>query len=122
MANRRLGGIIAVKADGVQFRAKGAWDYNLGEPQKKMIAGSDGVHGFSEKPQVPFIEGAFSDSDEVDMKAVRAIRDATITLTLANGKIISLNEAIEASEGNVNTEEGEAEVRFEGTKANEIPA
>ena len=122
MANRRIGGTIFVKVDGMQLQAKGSWSYNLGESKKEMIVGADGVHGFKEMPQKPFIEGNITDSDELDMAALRRTRDATVVLQLANGKTISIEEAIEASDGNVSTEEGEAEVRFEGFRATEITA
>lgn len=122
MANRRIGGTIFVKVDGQQLQAKGSWTYNLGEAKKEMIVGADSVHGFKEMPQVPFIEGQITDSDQVDMAALRRTRDATVVLSLANGKVISLEEAVESSDGNVTTEEGEAEVRFEGFRATEIGA
>ena len=46
--------------------------------------------------------------------------DETIVLELANGKVISLNNAWFAGDGNFSTEEGELEARFEGLTADEI--
>ena len=119
-SNRRIGGIIFVKADGQQFRAKGSWSYNLGKPKREMIAGSDSIHGFKEMPQVPFVEGVITDSDDLNVESVLLIRDATITLELANGKVIVLREACFAGDGNISTEEGEIEARFEGIEAEEV--
>lgn len=57
----RVGGIIFIKANGTQYRAKGNFTYNLGRLKKEKVVGSDGVHGTKVVPQVPFIEGAITD-------------------------------------------------------------
>ena len=123
MANSRIGGIIQFKIDGELFLAKGNFTYNLGVPKKEMIVGADGVHGFKETPQVSFIEGAITDTDEVDLEnQILKVRDATITLELANGKLVTVEEAVYAGEGNVTSEEGEISVRFEGKRGREHSA
>ena len=116
----RIGGKIFVKANGQQYRAKGSWTYNLGADKREGVVGSDAVHGYKETPQIPFIEGSITDSKDLSMEALLATKDATITLELANGKIISLSDAWFAGDGNVSTEEGELEARFEGLNAEEI--
>jgi len=116
----RLGGILELKVNGTQYLAKGEFEYNLGIPKKEYIIGADGSHGYKEMPQVAYISGAVTDSPDFSMTELRRLRDATIVLRLANGKVISLEEAIESSDGSVKSEEGEAEVRFEGSKATEI--
>lgn len=118
--NNRIGGIIFVKADGELFRAKGSWTYNKGAGMREGIAGSDSVHGYKELPQVPFIEGVITDHNDVDLDALLNIKDATITLELANDKIFVLRQAWFAGEGSVTTEEGEIEARFEGMDAEEV--
>lgn len=120
MPNRRVGGIIFFKVDGELFQAKGEFTYNLGLPKRESVLGQDANHGFKELPQVPFIEGTITDSDELDLEAFLLIRDATCTLELANGKIIVLREAFYAGDGNVTSSEGEIEVRFEGIKGEEV--
>lgn len=122
MANKRIGGIIFFKVDGAQFSAKGEFSYNLGVPKKTMVAGSDSIHGFKEEPQVPYIEGAVTDNDELDLAALQSVRDATVTLQLANGKVVVLEFAVYASDGVVTTSEGQIEARFEGLRASEIAA
>lgn len=120
MATNRIGGIIFFKIDGAQFRAKGSWTYNLGVPKKTMQAGSDNIHGYTEQPQVPFIEGTITDRSELDLQALQEAVDVSCTLELANDKVISLKNAVWASEGNVTTEMGEIECRMEGLSAQEI--
>jgi hypothetical protein len=87
-----------------------------------MVAGSDSIHGFKEEPQVPYIEGAVTDNDELDLAALQSVRDATVTLQLANGKVVVLEFAVYASDGVVTTSEGQIEARFEGLRASEIAA
>lgn len=113
-------GIIYVKVDGGSYDAKGNFQYNLGKPKREAIVGSDGVHGYKETPQVPFIEGEFTDSKDVSLEKLVGIKDATVTLELANGKVIVLRQGWYASEGTGNTDEGNIGVRFEGMSAEEI--
>lgn len=120
MATNRRGGIIFLKVNSTQYSAKGNFTYNLGIPKREAIVGSDEVHGYKETPQVPFIEGEITDKDDLDLAALLAAKDATVTLELANGKVIALREAWFASEGTGNTEEGNIGVRFEGMSAEEI--
>lgn len=122
MANRRVGGILFLKVDGEQFQAKGSFTYNLGAAKRSAVVGVDAVHGFSELPQTPFIEGAITDSDDLNLETLINVRDATVTIELANGKIIALREAWYASEGDVTSEEGEISARFEGITAEEVAA
>jgi len=116
----RIGGIISLKIDGESYRAKGNFTYSLGANKKEMVVGADGIHGYKELPQVPYIEGEITDSAEISMQALRNIVNATVTLDLANGKLISLRNAVEASDGVGNTEEGNQSIRFEGMSAEEI--
>lgn len=116
----RVGGIIFIKVDGGQLRAKGEFEYNIGQGKREAVVGSDGVHGYKEDPQVPFIQGAITDEASLDLKAVLNTKDATVTVDLANGKTIVLKDAWYAEEGTVKTGEGEIPVRFEGLDAEEI--
>jgi len=118
--NRRVGGIILFKIDGELFQAKGEFTYNLGVAKREGVVGQDQVHGFKEMPQIPFIEGSITDSDELDLESFLNLRDVTCTLELANGKVVVLRDAWFAGDGNVTTSEGEIEVRFEGLRAEEV--
>ena len=91
----RIGGIISLKIDGESYRAKGNFTYSLGANKKEMVVGADAIHGYKELPQVPFIEGEITDSAEISMQALRNIVNATVTLDLANGKLISLRNAVD---------------------------
>lgn len=118
--NRRVGGILFFKVDQELFQAKGEFTYNINPVKRESVVGVDRVHGFKEEPAVLFIEGAITDSDELDLQDFQAIRDATITLETANGKVIVLRDAFYAADGDVTSSEGEIQVRFEGLGADEV--
>ena len=116
----RIGGIIALKVNGDIYFAKGNFTYNLGKPKREGVVGADTVHGYKETPQVPFVEGEITDRNELSLEDLVTLDDATITLELSNGKVITLSEAWYASEGTGNTEEGNIACRFEGMSAEEV--
>jgi hypothetical protein len=116
----RIAGIIFIKVDGVQYDAKGEFTYNIGAPMREAITGADAVHGFTETPQVPFIEGEITDRASLDLSKLVNIYDATVTLELANGKVIVLRDGWYAGDGNVGTAQANITARFEGLSAEEI--
>lgn len=120
MANRRVGGILLFKLDGQLYQAKGEFTYDIGVEKRDAVVGADGVHGFKEVPKVPFIEGAITDNDELDIEALFRFRDGTATIELANGKVVVLREAWYAGPGTVASEEGEIALRIEGIRGEEI--
>lgn len=121
MANRnRRAGIIYLKVSGRTHDVKGSFTYNIGQPKREGIVGHDGVHGFKELPQIPFIEGEITDASDLDLKSILNYEDETVTLELNNGKTIVLSNAWFAGDGNVSTEDGNIAVRFEGKSGKEI--
>jgi hypothetical protein len=117
---QRRAGLISFKVSGKSYDAKGSFSYNLGAPKRDAILGADTVHGFSEAPQVPYIEGQITDRVDLDLKALLQMEDETVTLRLGNEKTIALSNAWYAAEGKGETEQGNIEVRFEGLSAEEV--
>lgn len=120
MADQRRAGLIQLQVNGEIFDAKGSFNYNLGRPKREAIVGADRTHGYKEMPQVAFIEGAITDSGTLDLDSLATGKDLTVNLTLANGKLVVLNDAWFAGEGTGSTEEGEIAVRWEGVSAEEV--
>lgn len=118
--SQRKGGMIQFQVGGIVQDAKGSFSYNLGRPMREALVGSDGVHGYTEKPQVAFVEGEITDRGNLDLAALTAVTGETVTLELANGKVIVLRDAWFAGEGTGNTEEGNIAVRFEAKSGEEI--
>lgn len=121
MANRRRGGTIFIKTDGIQRQAKGAFSYNLGRPKREPIVGSDeAVHGFSEKPQPAKLEGLITDSDELNADDILLLRDSVVTLELASGKVIVFPNAFYSGDGDIETDNGEFQFMINSDPAEEI--
>ena len=117
---QRRGGPIEFQVDGVLMDAKGEFTYNPGIPKREAVVGATTVHGYSETPQVAFIEGAITDRGSLDIAKLFASKDVTVFLGLANGKSFVLSGAWYAGDGTVNTKEGEIGVRFEGVSGEEV--
>lgn len=120
MSKNRLAGTIYFKVDGQQHSAKGSWTYNLGKPKRTTITGPDRVHGYSEMPKAPFIDGVITDSADLDLAALQTLDAVTCTLELANGKTIILRDSWYVADGDVTTESQEIQARFEGLSAEEM--
>jgi hypothetical protein len=110
--NRRAG-LIWVKVNGKQIEAKGEFTVQPGQPKRDAIIGADGIHGYKETPQVAYVEGAITDSPELDSVALRQATNATVTTELNNGKTWILDDAWYASEGSMTTGESEIGLRYE---------
>lgn len=117
--NRRAG-VITVQMNGQVLDAVGSFSYNLGHAKREALVGPDRVHGFSEKPQAPYIEGEIRDAGDFSLTDLLDATDVTVTLKLANSKTVLLRDGWYAADGKADTDEGKVEVRFEGMSAEEI--
>ena len=123
MAENRRGGTIFFKIGSVMRDAKGNFTYNVGAPKREALLGADlAVQGYKEMGQVPFIEGEITDQRDLVLSDFVNLENETIVIELANGKVFTLLEAWFAADGNVQTEEGNIQVRFEGITAEESGA
>lgn len=114
---QRVGGVIEIVADGKRILAKGAFTYNLGKDTNTEVMGAREVLGFTATPKAPYIEGETVHTAELDLAALVQMQNATIDLTLPNGKVFVLRNAVYTGDGEGNTEEGAVKVRFVGTSA-----
>lgn len=113
-------GIRTLKINSDVLDVVGNVSYNLGRPIREGKVGADRVHGYSEKPQIPFLEGEIRDRGDRKLKTVLDVTGATVTCELLNGKVIVLRDAWFAGEGTGNSEEGNIAFRFEAMRAEEI--
>lgn len=125
MATKRIAGTAFVKlsnADGNsrQLALRGSWRINVDAFTREGIAGLDGVHGYKETPMVPYMVGNFSLTDGTSVDDIAAITDATITTELANGSVYLLRNAWSAESREIDADEGQIEVRFEGLEGDEL--
>lgn len=115
----RVAGYMEVTLNGDKQRAAGAFSYGLGQPKRDAVIGPDRFHGFKELPQVAYIEGMIVVTDEVNLIQLANTNNASVTLTLASGKTITLGDAYYAAEGTGDTDGGTFQVRFEGSRITE---
>ncbi len=120
MANNRIAGVAFVKYDGRQLPVRGSWKVNFNKLTREGISGQDRVHGYKEMPGIPSFEGEISTTADISLPELLAIKDATVTLELANGKTYVLRNAWTSGEYSVETEEGKLSVKFEGMDIDEI--
>jgi hypothetical protein len=115
-----LGGSAFLKADGKQYDLHGNLTVYTGGTEQESVSGMDGVHGYTEKPTVPFLEADLSDSGGLSLEELGAIRDATITVELNNGKVYAFQEAWVMKTPELNVADARMTVRFEAKRAQEI--
>jgi hypothetical protein len=116
----RVAGIAFLKVDGEQYPLRGNFTVSPSPVERAGIAGQDRVHGYSELPRVPFIEGDVTLVPELSIEDVDAVTNATVTAELANGRSYVLREAWCKSALELNAADGLTRVRFEGTSCDEI--
>lgn len=111
--NRRAG-IIHIKFNDLVIQAKGNWTVNLGLPKREALLSSSGeVAGYKETLETPpTIKGELFIDSDTPINGLYENDNATITLTLA-GQTFVLRSAWLA-EGEINTEEGNMSVTFQG--------
>lgn len=116
----RIAGIAFLKVDGNQYPLRGNFVISPSAVVRAGIAGQDYVHGFSELPRVPYIEGDVSMVPQLLAENVEAITNATVTCEAANGNVYVLKEAWSDAGFELNTHDGSFKVKFEGTSCTEI--
>lgn len=115
-----IAGVAYIKVDGYQYALKGNLTISIDAFERAGVAGMDGVHGYTEKPRVPFIEADFSDIGGLSLSALSGVCNSTVTVELANGKVYLLRNAWTSTARELNGEEGSVTTRFEGLRGEEL--
>ena len=89
----RIAGVAYWTVDGAQLALKGSLMVSPTPFERAGIAGQDRVHGYSENPVVPYIEGDVSLQLGTAVSDVDAVTDSTITAELADGRVFVLRNA-----------------------------
>lgn len=116
----KIGGTAFCKVDGGQLPLRGAFTVSPSSVERAMLAGQDYVHGYTENPRVPWIEGDFSTLPDVSIEDIETQTNVTVTAELLNGRTYVLKEATVKSAFEINTKDGQFRARWEGTTCDEI--
>lgn len=117
----RIAGVAFILVDGTQYALRGSFTVSPSSLERTGIAGQDYVHGYSELPRVPYIEGEISTVPGIfSTDTLEAITNSTVQANLANGYSYVLSQAWCKSAVDINTHDGMARVRFEGITCQEI--
>ena len=118
----RIGGIAFLKVDGYQYLLRGDLTVSPDLLAREGIAGQDGIHGFTETPNVPEISATITDTGGLSLSQLAAITCSTVTAELANGKVYILRDAWTSEARELNTSEGSVAVTFQGMACEEMLA
>ena len=116
----RIAGVAFLKVDGEQFALRGSLTISIDGFERTGVAGMDGVHGYTEVPRIPFIEGDFSDIRGLSLARLSQICNSTVTAETLNGKTYLLRNAWTSAARELDAAEGSVTVRFEGMSGEEI--
>jgi hypothetical protein len=117
---QRIAGIAFLKVDGNLYPLRGNLTVSPSPVERAMIAGQDYVHGYSELPRVPYIEGDFSTLQGLSIETIAGFVNVTVTAELANDTTFVLREGACRAALEINAREGQYRVRFEGVQCDEI--
>ena len=117
---QRIAGIAFLKIDGNLYPLRGNLTVSPSPLERAMIAGQDYVHGYSELPRVPYIEGDFSTLQGLSIELLESSVDVTVTAELANETTFVLREGCCRAALEINAREGQYRIRFEGVQCDEI--
>lgn len=116
----RVAGSTFIAINGTTLAVKSNVKIGMGVEKRTVVLGQDGIHGFKGEFQVPFIEFTATNRNDLDLKALLASENNTVTAQQPGGKTYALRGAWQAGDGEVNLDEGEITLRFEGLSIDEI--
>ncbi|WP_429497023.1 phage tail tube protein [Robbsia andropogonis] len=119
MGSNLLAGIAGVKIDGVTRQLEGGAKYSVSSVKRESLLGQDGFHGFKENPVAPYISLSLRDAGDMSVADFNAMRNVTIVLELANGKIVTGRNMGAVDVQEVDTEDAKFEIKFEGPQVTE---
>ncbi|WP_085118842.1 phage tail tube protein [Serratia proteamaculans] len=115
----RLAGTAYVTVDGVTVMVAGQFKYRAGKVERSTVVGMDGVHGYKEKPLIPFIGYQARDSGSTSIAKINDSTNVTIVVELANGKTIIGGNMWSVDTQDVDSEEATFDCKWEGGSVTE---
>lgn len=122
MASNLIAGTAQVVADGVSYQLEGGAKYNPSTVKREAMVGQDGFHGWKEIPIAGKISMSIRDAGSLTVANFNAMRNSTITLTLANGKTVIGRNMGTTEVNDVDTADAKFDVTWEGPQVVEMTA
>lgn len=119
MSSNLLAGIAKVSIDGVTRQLEGGAKYSPSKVKREALTGPDGFHGWKETPVPGSITMSLRDAGDMSVADFNALRNSTVVLELANGKIVTGRNMGTTDAQEVDTEDAKFEVKFEGPQVSE---
>ena len=117
---QRIAGIAFLKVDGNQYPLRGNFTITPSVIERAGIAGQDYIHGYSELPRVPSIEGDVSTVPGLAIEDFDGMTNVTVTAELANNSTYVLREGWCVSALAINARDGMVRVKWEGISCDEL--
>lgn len=116
----RLAGIVALQIDGVSFVVRGGAKYRANNVERETIRAQSGIPGYKEMPMAGRIEAVLSDAGDLSVGLLGSLTLSTVTMQLANGKGVTGAAMWVVESQEVETEEGQFSIAFEGPLVEEF--
>lgn len=117
---KRIAGTCYFKVGGTQYSIAGDVTISPEDFERESLSGLSGTAGYKENPTPPSIEVEIYTEQEVDIQAIAAIDDETVTAELANGQVWALRNAWKVGRSDMSASEGKMTVKFEGPKMERV--
>lgn len=111
-------GRVFVKINGDRQNSKEGAKLDFGGVSRTGVKGDNGVHGFSESTEIPYIECTISHKGDTSLAALQKLTNETITFETDSGKRYVLRNAWTAK--SLELSKGEVSLRFEGLTCEEM--
>ncbi len=117
--SNRLAGTAYVTCDGITIMVAGAFKYSPSTVKRDTLTGMDGVHGYKETPNAPYISCQVRDSGGTSLSDFNGQTNVTIVGELANGKTIIGSGMWCVNTQEVDSTEATFDLRWEGGSVTE---
>lgn len=119
MGSNVLAGSAQVTVDGAGYQVEGDLKYSPSTVKREAMTGPDGFHGWKETPVPGSITMSLRDAGNLTVADINKMRNATVVLTLANGKTVVGRNMGAVDTQEVDTADAKFEVKFEGPEVSE---
>ncbi|TCK36727.1 tail tube protein [Paraburkholderia sp. BL8N3] len=119
MSSNLIAGTAQLTVDGVTYQLVGEAKYMPSTVKREALLGMDGFHGWKETPIAGSISMSVRDAGDLTVFDFNTMRNATVVLQLANGKVVCGRNMGSTESQEVDTEDAKFELKFEGPQVSE---